>query len=153
MPQQPAKTPSEGPVFELRLIVPDHGPWFLELWQLPSVATPRLAEPERTATLRGRALDVIEHRVLKRLSRAHIELGVLKPGKRKAWPLEEETALQLGLLFRAVTPMRNLDRIRQVAEAIESMTREEAAYWLGMAVHRKNPRRVLAALRLLADAS
>jgi hypothetical protein len=32
------------------------------------------------------------------------------------------------------------------------MTREEAACWLGMAVPRKNPRKVLASLRLLADA-
>ena len=34
-----------------------------------------------------------------------------------------------------------------------AMAREEAAYWLGMAMHRKNPRRVLAALRLLLSAS
>lgn len=32
-------------------------------------------------------------------------------------------------------------------------TPEEAAYWLGMAMHRKSPRRVLAALRLLLSAS
>jgi hypothetical protein len=29
------------------------------------------------------------------------------------------------------------------------MTREEAGYWLGMAVHRSHPRRVLAELRVL----
>jgi hypothetical protein len=34
-------------------------------------------------------------------------------------------------------------------DGIELMRREEAAYRLGMALHRKNPRRVLAALRLL----
>ena len=32
---------------------------------------------------------------------------------------------------------------------MDKMTREEAGYWLGMAVHRVYPRRVLAALRLL----
>jgi hypothetical protein len=36
-----------------------------------------------------------------------------------------------------------------VAEGVEAMGREEAAYWLGMAMHRKNPRRVLGALRIL----
>ncbi len=36
-----------------------------------------------------------------------------------------------------------------VAEGIEAMGREEAAYWLGMAMHRKHPRRVLTALRTL----
>ena len=29
------------------------------------------------------------------------------------------------------------------------MAREEAAYWLGMAMYRKYPRRVLSALRML----
>ena len=29
------------------------------------------------------------------------------------------------------------------------MEREETAYWLGMAMHRPNPRRVLSALRTL----
>jgi len=29
------------------------------------------------------------------------------------------------------------------------MTKEEASYWLGMAMHRKYPRRVLSALRVL----
>jgi hypothetical protein len=39
--------------------------------------------------------------------------------------------------------------MREVAEGIEAMAREEAAYWLGMAIHRPNPRRVLTALRVL----
>jgi len=55
----------------------------------------------------------------------------------------------LGLLFRTLAPMRNRDNMRAVAEGIEAMGREEAAYWLGMAMYRKNPRRVLSALRLL----
>ena len=45
--------------------------------------------------------------------------------------------------------MRSIDRIRLVAEGVDAMSREEAGYWLGMAIHRKHPRRVLAALRVL----
>jgi len=45
--------------------------------------------------------------------------------------------------------MRNIDRIRKVAEGVDIMPREEAGYWLGMAMHRKKPRLVLAALRIL----
>ena len=45
--------------------------------------------------------------------------------------------------------MRNREHMRACAEGIEDMGREEAAYWLGMAMHRKNPRRVLTALRVL----
>ena len=52
-------------------------------------------------------------------------------------------------LFRALAPMRSRDNMRAVAEGIEAMGREEAAYWLGMAMHRRRPRRVLTALRML----
>ncbi len=52
-------------------------------------------------------------------------------------------------MFRALAPMRHRDRMRAVAEGVETMGREEAAYWLGMVLHRSNPRRVLTALRLL----
>ncbi|HOE12787.1 MAG TPA: hypothetical protein PLQ35_18025 [bacterium] len=140
---------SNDPLYELRLSVKRAGEWQLEIWQLPSPATPRLKSPEPVAALKGTPLRMIENRVIKRLSRVKINLGAMTAGKKKTWPLEEELALTLGLLFRALAPMRNLDRIRQVADGIESMSREEAAYWLGMAMHRKYPRRVLAALRTL----
>ena len=38
------------------------------------------------------------------------------------------------------------------AAGTQAMGREEAAYWLGMAMHRKHPRRVLTALRFLLTA-
>lgn len=137
------------PQYELRLDVADRGEWQLEIFQLPSAATPRLTASEHVATLKGAALRLIENRVLKRLGRVKIQLGTLRPGKQKSWPLDEETALELGLLFRVLAPMRNFDRIREVADGVEEMSREEMGYWLGMALHRPFPRRVLAALRLL----
>jgi hypothetical protein len=137
------------PQYELRMIVESTSVWRLEIWQLRSPATPRLKVPEHVATLQGSGLRMVENRLLKRLAREKIVLGSLKPGKTKNWPLDEELALSLGLLFRALAPMRNLDRIRQVAEGVEKMSREEAGYWLGMVLHRTYPRRVLASLRTL----
>jgi len=78
-----------------------------------------------------------------------IALSSVPPEAEMQWRIDEETALQLGLLFRALVPMKNLDKIRMVAGGIEAMSREEAAYWLGMVMHRKKPSRVLAALRML----
>jgi hypothetical protein len=141
------------PVYELRLKVAGREGYELQVWQLPSPATPRVKTPEYVAALQGAALRLVEPRVLKKLARAKIHLGAMRAGKAKSWALDEELALQLGLLFRALAPMRSLDRIRQVAEGIDEMSREEAGYWLGMAMHRKHPRRVLAALRMLLAAS
>ena len=45
--------------------------------------------------------------------------------------------------------MRNREHMAAVAAGIEAMPKEEAGYWLGMAMHRKFPRRVLMALRFL----
>src|SRR5271169_1949893 len=68
-----------GPVYELRLEVPDReSDWQLEIWQLPSTATPRLTAPEHVGTLKGAALRIVENRVLKRLARTRIQLGVIK---------------------------------------------------------------------------
>jgi hypothetical protein len=90
----------------------------------------------------------VEHRVLRRLARAGIQVSGLDDSLKK-YMLDEDLALNLGLLFRAIAPMRSRKNMRQVTDGIESMGKEEAAYWLGMAMHRKYPRRVLMALRFL----
>ena len=142
-------TPDSAPQYELR--VRNHGPGDVEyeIWQMPASATPQVTSAIRVAGLRGRNVDLIEHRVLKRLTQAGIRLGSGTDNKKRGYTLTEDLALMLGLLFRSLAPMRNRDNMRAVAEGIEAMGREEAAYWLGMAIHRKNPRRVLMALRFL----
>jgi hypothetical protein len=148
--QRPAEDHDANlPQYELRL-KPSKGDGFeLEVWQNPSAATPRLTAPEYLAGLKGSALRLIEPRLLKRLSHYQVKLGAQKIDKPQSWKIDEDLALNLGLLFRVLAPMRNLDRIRQVADGVDEMNREEAGYWLGMAIHRENPRRVLASLRLL----
>ena len=72
-----------GPVYELRVQGLRGGDIGLEIWQLPSPATPRLAAPERMAALRGRALETIEARLLRRLKAEGISLaGVLRDSDR-----------------------------------------------------------------------
>ena len=60
-----------------------------------------------------------------------------------------DVAFTLGLLFRTLVPMRRRDYMRAVAKGIKNMGWDEAAYWLGMAMHRCHPRRVLTVLRFL----
>lgn len=138
------------PRYEVRQRPLGQGGTELSLWQRPSPATPALKAPHRLATLYGRNLELVEHRILRRLAKAGVRLDgrVARHGTVTA-ELDEHTALVLGLLFRTLAPMRNRTRMREVAEGIEAMPREEAAYWLGMAIHRANPRRVLSALRTL----
>jgi hypothetical protein len=121
----------------------------LEIWQMPCSATPHLKQPKRVAGLKGRNLSLIEPRLIRQLKVLEIDLTGLKSRQEKQFELDEVSALRLGLMFRVLAPMRNRDNMRLCAEGIEEMGKEEASYWLGMAMHRKNPRRVLMALRCL----
>jgi hypothetical protein len=133
------------PLYELRT-----GHNVMELWELPSAASPRLSAPARVAGLHGRNLDLMGPRVARLLKAGGVTLQLAAlPMGSAAQRVPEDTALNLALLFRVIAPMRNRENMARVAEGVEAMGREEAAYWLGMAVHRKNPRRVLGALRLL----
>ena len=143
------ETPESAPRYELR--VRRHGPvdTEYEIWQMPAPATPQVISALRVAGLRGRNLELVEHRVMKQLWQSGIKLGRSADTRKRGYALTEDLALTLGLLFRTLAPMRSRDNMRAVAEGIELMGREEAAYWLGMAMHRKHPRRVLTALRFL----
>ncbi len=143
------ETPGSSPRYELRVRRHGSADSAYEVWQLPSAASPHVTCALRVAGLRGRNLDLVEHRVLRRLARAGVKPGRRGDGATRGYALTEDLALTLGLLFRTLAPMRSRDNMRAAAEGIEAMGREEAAYWLGMAMHRKNPRRVLTALRCL----
>lgn len=150
MPVSAESSRGAHPEYELRIRRHGAADTEYEIWQVPSRATPQITSSVRVAGLRGRNLELVEHRVLRRLKWGGFNLRKLEAKSTdRDFPLSEELALTLGLLFRSLAPMRDRDRIRAVAEGIEAMEREEAAYWLGMAMHRKRPRRILMALRIL----
>ena len=136
------------PRYEIRARRHGAGDAELEVWQTPSPATPNITAPVRLGGLRGRNLELVEHRLWRRLKAAGVRLDIL-PSLGLGSAVEEDTALKLALMFRALAPMRNRELMALVADGIEQMGRQEAAYWLGMTVHRRNPRRVLSALRIL----
>lgn len=153
--QSEPASPGEGngrPRYEVHLASDKKGDLEVSIWQLPSTAAPRLTHPECTATLKGRPLRLVENALFKRLKSAGVSPGRLRPGKSVSQDMDEEEAVNLALKFRALAPMRSIDRIQTVSTAIDRLTREEANYWMGMALHRKRPRRVLAALRMLLTA-
>jgi len=65
-----------------------------KVWQLPSLATPQNHRPDAPRGLRGRNLELVEQRVLKRLKQSGIRLDIL-PIEGMGSALTEETALRL----------------------------------------------------------
>ncbi len=143
------ETTASSPRYELRVWCCGPADTAHEVWQLPATASPHVTRALRIARLRGRNLDLVKHRVTRRLSQEGIRLGQKTDAIKRCYRLTEEAALMLGLLFRTLAPMRSRERMWEVTEGIEVMGREESAYWLGMAMHRRNPRRALSALRTL----
>ncbi len=137
------------PAYELRSFQRGPSDLLLEVWQIPSKATPELKNPIRIGGLGGHKLLLVDTSVIRRLKLDKLSLKNLKKGDNRKDNLTEDTALVLGLLFKLLAPMRKVQSIENCAKGIDSMAHEEAAYWLGMALHRKKPRRVLAALRIL----
>ncbi len=137
------------PQYELRARNLGGGSHLLEVWELPGPATPHLKAARRLAGLHGRNLLMVEHRLLKHLQRQGVDATGLLPGEARRSPITEDEALRLGLLFRVLAPMRSTAHMEACVQGVEGMPKEEAAYWLGMAMYRRHPRRVLMALRFL----
>ena len=57
------ETPKSVPQYEVRIRYHGLGDTEIEVWRMPSPATPQLTTPTRLAGLRGEALEMVEHRV------------------------------------------------------------------------------------------
>lgn len=147
----PAARP--GPRYELRMHRHGPGDHEMSVYRLRSLDTPNVTEPVFVGGLRGAKLERFEPRILRLLRDHGVRLGPGQPGQRNAHSINEEAALQLGLVFRTLAPMRNRENMQACIDGIERMGREEAGYWLGMIMHRRKPRRVLQALRIVMNAS
>src|SRR5207237_9561889 len=114
----PADASMALPRYELRVHHFGTADTEMEVWQLPSPATPALIAPVRVAGLRGRNLELVEHRVTRRLKQAGVPFE--QPALRlpRAWSLPEEIALNVALLFRALAPMPRRDNLRHVVEGL-----------------------------------
>ena len=65
--RSPADPSMALPRYELRAHYFGAADTEMEVWQLPSPATPALTAPVRIAGLRGSNLELVEHRVTRRL--------------------------------------------------------------------------------------
>jgi hypothetical protein len=116
---------SGRPAYELRCKQRGPSDLELEVWQVPSTATPELKEPRRVAGLGGHKLLLVEGAILRRLKAEQVSLAKLKKGEARRDPLSEDLALAMGLLFKLLAPMRNVAAIW----AWRCIARTPAGYW------------------------
>ena len=73
------ETPKSVPQYEVRIRNHGLGDTEIEVWRMPSPATPQLTSPTRLAGLRGEALEMVEHRVFRQMQRAGLRIPSLRP--------------------------------------------------------------------------
>ena len=100
-------TPKSAPRYELRVRGLRPGDTEYEIWQMPSAATPQITSATGIAGLRGQYLEPVEHRALKRFGSAGIEQGPSRRRERCGRALTKDLTPTLGLLSRALEPMRS----------------------------------------------
>ena len=81
-----AAMPASTPRYELRVQTHAAADTEYAIWQLPTPATPHVSAPVRIAGLRGRNLDLIEHRVLRRLARVRAVIDIKLPTASRRSP-------------------------------------------------------------------
>ncbi|KKZ14066.1 MAG: hypothetical protein TH68_05770, partial [Candidatus Synechococcus spongiarum 142] len=109
---------SGRPAYELRSRQRGPSDLLLEVWQVPSTATPELKQPRRIAGLGGHKLLLVEGAVLRRLTTEKVSLARLRKGESRRDRLSEELALAMGLLFKLLAPMRNMTSMDNCARGI-----------------------------------
>ena len=106
---------SGRPAYELRSKQRGPSDLELEVWQVPSTATPELKEPRRVAGLGGHKLLLVEGAVLRRLKAEQVSLGKLN-NARESLAIARECRNILGgngitLEYPIIRHMNNLESV------------------------------------------
>lgn len=142
-----------GDTFELRVEQHRNNETKITLFQRPArKAGEEHAEPVELVRIWGPALELAREAISSILRDAGVSRGVtsLRPGD--SVDLSEAVGTRLAVLMFALKPMRKLERIRKIADAILNMSPEATCYWLSKAVNGHNyntQRRHMRALRIL----
>ncbi|GMU52613.1 MAG: hypothetical protein AMXMBFR33_17590 [Candidatus Xenobia bacterium] len=83
------------------------------------------------AKLHGFALNEVLEVVRAWLRKLGVSNSQLRPRAPSVLEVDEETGVRMALLFRAVSPLKKVDRIEAIGHGIARMPREEVLYWYG----------------------
>lgn len=104
---------------------------------------------ERVVALWGLPLEVAREVVVDALRHHRQPPSFLSRPRTEALSLDEATGARLGVLFKALKPLRKRERMEDVREGIERMSDEEACYWFAKVMKAGSARRAERALRIL----
>jgi hypothetical protein len=138
-------------VFQLEVIPRPGNRYGLALTEIVAPTRRNGHEPARHPVVRlwGSPLQAVFDRVADAVRASGGRPSDVRRDRRAPFPLDEEAAVRLGLLFLAIKPLRKTGRIEAIRDATVTMSPEEAYYWYAKCASGTTGRRAQRAFRIL----
>lgn len=136
--------------FQLRVVATDNNNFALELYQCAYKKAGEKKRPsaKRIGRLKGNALVQARQVIYSVLKANSYDPKTLSHKRIVPYVLNEESGVNLALLFQALQPLSKPERIANIAAGITAMSNEESHYWFAkMSNGKRNT--VLKAMRVL----
>ncbi len=139
--------------FQLRVVPTDNNNFALELYQCAYKKAGQKKRPaaKRIGRLKGNALVLAKQVVYDCLKANNYDPKTLSGNRQSAYILNEETGVNLALLFQTLQPLSKTERIVNIAQGITAMSNEESHYWFAKISNGKRSQALKAIRVLLGD--
>lgn len=136
--------------FQLRVTPLSNNDFALELYQCAYRKAGQKKRPaaQKIGLLKGKPLVQARHAIYQCLRENNYDPQSLSYKRQRPYVLDEQSGVNLALLFQTLEPLSNTERIASIASGIAAMSNEEARYWFGMVSNGKR-RPALKAMRVL----
>ncbi|NBD34099.1 MAG: hypothetical protein GVY17_14310 [Cyanobacteria bacterium] len=136
--------------FQLRVKPLNNNEFSIELYQCAYKKAGEKKRPtaKRIGQLKGRNLVLARHNVYQALKANNYDPKTLSYKRRNPYILDEETGVNLAILFQALQPLRKEERIINITAKVKDMSDEETHYWFAK-INNGNRNSALKAMRIL----
>ncbi|MEH1869963.1 DUF7680 family protein [Nostoc sp.] len=117
--------------FQLRVVPTDNNNFALELYQCAYKKAGEKKRPsaKRIGRLKGNALVQAKQAIYNCLKGNNYDPKTLSHSRQSPYVLDEESGVNLALLFQVLQPLSKPERIANITAGITAMSNEESHYW------------------------
>ncbi|NEP60495.1 MAG: hypothetical protein F6K31_26415 [Symploca sp. SIO2G7] len=139
--------------FQLRVVPTDNNNFALELYQCAYKKAGEKKRPpaKRIGRLKGKALVQARQVIYEVLKANNYDPKTLSHKRQSPYILNEESGVNLALLFQALSPLSKPERIANITAGVTAMSDEEAHYWFAKINNGKRSPALKAMRVLLGD--
>ncbi|MDB9445330.1 DUF7680 family protein [Anabaena sp. CS-542/02] len=139
--------------FQLKVIHTDNNNFALELYQCAYKKAGEKKRPsaKRIGRLKGNALVLVKQAIYDCLKANNYDPKTLSHHRQSPYILNEESGINLALLFQTLQPLSKVERIANISQGIRAMSYEESHYWFAKISNGKRSQALKAIRVLLGD--